>query len=413
MESPVWVVSELYYPEESATGYLLTRIAEGLARQRQVRVLCGQPNYLSRGVRAPVREIRNGVDIRRCPSTTWNKDILLFRLSNLLTISLSIFWEGVRNFRQGDVVLVVTNPPSLPFITALACRFRGAKCLLLIHDVYPEALVAAGVVGPDALLTRLIGRITSMLYRSVERVIVLGRDMRDVVLKTKAVGDSHVVVIPNWADVDVIWPTPKKENSLLDELGLTDKFVLQYAGNMGRTHGLETLVESAARLAEDSTTHFLFVGSGAKKKWVEQESERRKLGNITVLPNKPREEQIEFLNACDAAIISFVPGMAGISVPSRMYNVLAAGKPILAVADESSELARVVLEEGVGWVVAPNIPGNIVAAIRAAKANRALAEEMGRRGRAVAIKKYSLEKAIDAYCGIIQEVASENGPRRP
>jgi glycosyltransferase involved in cell wall biosynthesis len=408
MKSLVWVVSELYYPEESATGYLLTRIAEGLAKQYQVRVLCGQPNYLSRGVRAPVTEVRNGVDIRRCPSTTWNKDILLFRLFNLVTISFSIFWEGVCNFRRRDVVLVVTNPPSLPFITVLACRVRGAKCLLLIHDVFPEALVAAGLVKPDALLTRMIGRITSLLYRSVERVVVLGRDMRDVVLKTKTVSDRRVVVIPNWADIDIVWPTPKKENTLLSELGLADKFVLEYAGNMGRTHGLETLVESAASLAEDKTTHFLFVGSGAKKKWVEQESERRKLENITVLPNKPREEQIVFLNACDTAIISFVPGMAGISVPSRMYNVLAAGKPILAVADESSELARVVREEGVGWVVSPNRPGEIVAAIRAAQANGSLVEEMGKRGRAAATEKYSFEKAIDVYCKIIEEVASEN-----
>jgi colanic acid biosynthesis glycosyl transferase WcaI len=140
----LWVVSELYYPEETSTGHFLTHIAEGLAAHYPVSALCSQPTYSKRGSRAPRREVRHGVEIHRGLGTTFDKDVLPGKLANALTISLSLFLTALRRFRRGDVALVVTNPPFLPFLTRLACALRGARCVLLIHDVYPETLIAAG-----------------------------------------------------------------------------------------------------------------------------------------------------------------------------------------------------------------------------------------------------------------------------
>jgi colanic acid biosynthesis glycosyl transferase WcaI len=155
---PLWIVSELYYPEETSTGYFLTKIAEGLASNHSVHVVCGQPNYSAQKVRASSREIHNGVVIRRCWATTWNKNIWPLRLINFLTISISIFLHLIFVLRHGDQVLVVTNPPFLPFLTHWACRVHGARCFLLIHDVYPEVLVAAGLLSPNSRITRFLER---------------------------------------------------------------------------------------------------------------------------------------------------------------------------------------------------------------------------------------------------------------
>ena len=130
----VWIVSELYYPELTSTGYFLTGIAEGLAVDYDVSVLCGQPSYRARGTRAPTREICSGVYVRRCRATTLDKNKVALRIVNLVTISLSIFLSALFSLRRGDIVIAVTNPPLLPYVALLACRMRGGRFVLLVHD---------------------------------------------------------------------------------------------------------------------------------------------------------------------------------------------------------------------------------------------------------------------------------------
>ena len=389
----------MYYPEETSTGYFLTKIAEGLSPYFPVYVLCSQPTYSARGRNAPIREIHNGVKIRRCRGTRLNNDVFLFKFVNLVTISLSIFLHALWVFNRGDVVLVATNPPALPFLIAAACRIRGSKCVLLIQDVYPEALVAAGTLPRDSFSVRLLVGLNRILYRGVERISVLGRDMEALVgKKLDEVGRRKIVLIRNWADVDQIVPKFRGKSELLNELGLGDKFVLQFAGNLGRVHGIETLFETARKLSIiDKDVHFLFIGFGAKKKWLENAVIESGLSNVTLLPNRPRSDQQIFLNACDVAITAFVPGMSGVGVPSRMYNIFAAGKPIIAAVDEESELALVVREENLGWIVPPDHPERVLEAVLEARTNPDLVAEMGRRAREMAERKCSMHVVIDAY----------------
>lgn len=404
MSGRVWVASELYYPEETSTGFLLTRIAEGLAENFDVHVICGQPTYSARGRRAPRRERRNGVAIERCWSTTLDKDRLPLRLLNAVSISLSMFLTALVRFRRGDKVLVVTNPPFLPFVVSAAARLRGARAALIVHDVYPEVLTAAGLAGHRSPATRAAGALTRALYRSVERIVVLGRDMHALTrakLGSAAGQDasdaSKIVTIPNWADLQEVWPSPSDGVPLLRAHGLAGKFVAQYAGNMGRTHDLESIVEAARALAGDDQFHFLLLGGGAKSRAVTEGVARYALRNVTVAGQKPRSEQQTFLNACDVAVITFMPGLSGVSVPSRMYNVMAAGKPILAMADVDSELARVVAENEIGWVVPPTDWRGLVTALREAAADPARLAAMGARARAVAENRYALSHAIASY----------------
>lgn len=393
----LWVVSELYYPEETSTGYYLTKIAEGLAEDFEVKVLCGQPNYFKRGVRAPAREIHKGVDIRRCAGTTLDKNVIAFRLINMLTLGMSVFFKALFNFKKNDVVLVVTTPPSMPLIVALAARIKGAKYVPLIHDNYPELAIAAGKLKADSIVSQLTRSFNRWLYKRARKIIVVGRDMKELV--SKKLGDAQVpvAVIPNWGETEELEPRPKEENGLLKELGLTDSFVFLYAGNMGHPNDMESIVACAEKLKEDERFHFLFLGSGAKRKWLEAETAEKDLKNITLLSPRPRTEQNDFLNGCDVAIISLVPGMWGVSMPSRTYNTLAVGKPILALTEAGSELALVVEEEGIGWSVPPNEPEKLLAAIFIAYEKRGEFEEMRERARTAALEKYSLRSAIERY----------------
>ena len=395
--SRIWFLSELYYPEDSATGYYVTRIAEALAAAHDVGVLCAQPTYRARGTKAPVEERRNNVYVHRCAATTLNKDVLTFRLINLLTISASIFFNALWRIREGDIALVVTNPPTLPFVALLACKLRRAKLILRVEDVYPEAMVAAGIVGSGSIVVRILNALHRLLYRNVDRVIVLGRDMMRLVQEKLGPGIGQISIITNWADNEDITPLDRSSNPLLKRLGLADKFVVQYSGNMGRTHDLEGLLECARLLQAESGIHFLFIGNGAKEAWLKKTTEQLQLRNVTILPPQSREGLTDSLNACDIAVISFMNGMAGVSVPSRMYNILAAGKPILAVADDDSELARVVEDHRVGWVVPPGSADLIAIAVKEAAAGRLLLSEMSGRARTLVLDKYSQQQIVQKF----------------
>jgi colanic acid biosynthesis glycosyl transferase WcaI len=404
----VWYLSELYYPEDSATGYYVTKTAEALAATHNVSVLCAQPTYRARGTKAPAYEILNNVHVYRCAATALNKDVLTFRLLNLLTISVSLFFKAVRSIRQGDLVLVVTNPPTLPFVAFLACKLRRARLILRIEDVYPDAMIAAGMVRPGSVIVRMLNFMHRSLYRNVDRVIVLGRDMLQLVRKKLQQNDGHVSIITHWADCGEITPLKRNENLLLQKHGLTDKFVVQYSGNMGRTHDLEGLVQCARMLEPEHDIHFLFIGTGAKEMSLRRATQELGLKNVTILPPQPRADLAQSLNACDLAIISFVEGMAGVSVPSRMYNILAAGKPIVAVAEADSELSLVVQEEHVGWLVQPASPEKTAQAVREAFSNPGLLSEMSKRARALVLRDYTQMQIVGKIEGLLDSVASSD-----
>ncbi len=398
------VFSELYWPEDTSTGFFVTGIAEGLAQEREVLVFCAQPTYGRRGLRAPRQERHRDVDVHRVTSTTFTHHRSLGRAINSLTIAGSLSFHALRQLRADDQVLVVTNPPLLPYLVILAARLRRARCALLVHDVYPEVLEATGTVGRDGLIARAVRRLARWLYRSADRVVVLGRDMAALVATYLDGATTRIALIPNWGDVDEITPGPRKGNALLTKLRLEAKFVVQWLGNMGRTHAFEALLHAAAKMQGNRDVHFLFVGWGARRAWLEREIGRRALDNVTLLPPCGREDLSAYLAACDLAVIAFVPGMTGVSVPSRLYNVMASGRPLLAVADPESELSLVIREEGAGWTVAPAEPEGVVTAIASAVAAGAESRaQMGARARRAAENRYSRPAVIRSWRNLFAE----------
>ena len=383
----LWIVSELYYPEMTSTGYYITHIAEFLTDHVDVRVICGKPNYSARGVRVDRNETRHGVEISRVPAFRLNKNILFFRLLNALSLSIGVFIKELISIRAGDSVVVVTTPPVLPFITALAALMKGASYMVLVHDVYPEQLIATGILKRGSVVAWCFDLMNRCVYKHAASIIAVGRDMKEL-LETKLSGlDIPVPFIPNWAETDTITPQDRKENPLLREIGFEDKFVVLSAGNFGRPNDLETIVRAAERLSADTRVQFLFIGNGAKLKWLKARTST--LSNILILPPMPRERQNVFLNACDATVVSLVRGMLGAAVPSRTYNYMAAGKPLLAICERHSEIAGIIQENEIGKWVEPGDSEGLAAAIHDLLSRGTDLRRMSERARAAAVDKYS------------------------
>ncbi len=250
----------------------------------------------------------------------------------------------------------------------------------------PDVLVAGGLVSPDSRVVQLLGWLATRLYRRVDRIVVLGEDMRELIVARLARDADKVQVIRNWADTFEIAEVPC-ETTLIASLQLSAKFVVQFAGNMGRTHDLRSLAEAAERLQDLPDVHFLLMGWGARRDWLEARVRDAGIRNVSLLPHQPRAQLADALNACHLAVVPMVAGMKGLSVPSRMYNIMAAGKPILAIAESGSELATTILDEDIGWVVEPGRVDRLVEAIREAREDRDRLGAMGRRARDVAVRK--------------------------
>jgi colanic acid biosynthesis glycosyl transferase WcaI len=398
MDKRIVIVSELYYPESNATGYYLTGIAEGLAGDNDVRVVCCQPTYDLKGTKVDKEEIRNGVHIKRCNALVFSKNNLIKKIFNVVWISMALTFKAIFTIKSNDIVMVVTNPPTLPHLISVLCKIKRASCIMLVQDVYPDAMVAAGIFDENSVIVRILKCLNRWFYKYISEVVVLGRDMHKRVLKyVKSSCKLHI--IPNWGDVELI--NKVDDNKILDELNLLNKFVVQLSGNIGRTHDIDIIIKAARELQSDKNIVFFIVGGGVKKRYLEKTVQIENLSNVVIKPKYPRERLGELLSACDIAIISMNEGMCGVSVPSRMYNIMAAGKAILAVVDEGSEVCNIINEEDVGFVIRPGDELGLVRTIRRAALERAAIKDMGRKARRVIVEKYTYNHILNRYKSLI------------
>lgn len=399
MSRRLWVVSELYFPEETSTGYFLTRIAEGLVDQFDIQVVCSRPTYSERHLAVAWQEKRHGTTIHRMRSTRLNKDSLFGRVINLVSFTLAALLFCLVRMRHGDRLLIVTNPPVLPPLVGLIAWFRRVKGVLLVHDVYPEVLIATGHVKKGGLADRLLSAVTRWTYRLYADVVVLGRDMENVARPKVAGSSTQLHIISNWGDADEIFPAPKKENPFRHLHGLQEQAIVQFSGNLGRTHDVESVLDAAAILAAERAITFCFIGYGGKSALIERRRREQVSENLYFVPRQPREMLGPMLASADAAVIAFIDRMYGVSVPSRMYNIMSAGVPIIAMAHPTSELALVVQEERCGWVIDPADTDGLVAIARSLTTPEGLkdAHERGARGRDAMLRRFTLPIVLAAF----------------
>ena len=399
----LWIVSEFYYPDENATGYLLTQLAEGLAKDFQIQVVTCRSGSVGQSGKGPERH--NDVSIVRSPVPHLDRTNILLRLVRDLLTTISLSVSLFRRISADDTVLVVTNPPALPGVVRLVAKFKDAKYVILAYDVYPEVIIAAGLINQNSWMATMLRSFSRKAFQGAAMVVALGWDMKELLKKTYGVEESRIRVIHNWGETKTIIPSSPLRDSTLKQVGLERKFVVQYVGNIGRTHNLEILVEAAAQLTRRPDIAFFVIGDGVKANWLRAQIADRGLTNIVFLPFFPRTRQAEAHAAGDIAFVSFITQMNGVSVPSRMYNMMAAGKPMLAVTSPDSELARVIEEEQIGWVITSGDAQDVVRVIEEASVNHNILSVMAGRARAAVEKKYSPEVVIPKFRAMFLEMA--------
>jgi glycosyltransferase involved in cell wall biosynthesis len=341
-----WIVTELFYPEEVSTGYVMTKIAEKINESAEIGVICGSAEYQSGAFKATYN-LSDKIIIKRIRIPKLNKNLFLSRTIGFFLFAFGVGIKILFNVNSGDKLVLVTNPPILLPLIAFLKKFKKFGFIIIVHDVFPENAVAAGIIKKESFLFRTLSSVFNTSYKSADRLITVGSDMKEFFLQ-KIGNKVPIRVITNWADHNDIYPIEKSDfyrNYINESKG---KIIIQFAGNIGRVQGLELLFQELVTI-ENSSYHFVLVGDGAQKKYLLDFARKNKLEQIQFIPSRSRSEQNNFLNACDIGLVTLSPGMFGLGVPSKIYNIFSAGKPVIYIGDNNSEISRYIIDNSAGW----------------------------------------------------------------
>jgi glycosyltransferase involved in cell wall biosynthesis len=408
MSSPctrVFFVNRYFYPDESATAQLLADLAFGLAATgAEVHVVCSRQLYTDEAAALPARETIGGVHVHRLWTTRFGRNRLLGRAIDYASFYLTAARFLLMRLRRRDVVVAKTDPPLISVFAALAARLRRAVLVNWLQDVFPEVASALGANPLPAALDRLLRRMRNASLRQAAVNVVLGERMRDTIA-AQGVPAAQIEVIENWADTAALSVLSPAHSALRASLGLHDRFVVGYSGNLGRAHEYQTLLGAAVRLRNDASIAFLVTGGGVGMDALHVAARERGLQNIRFLPYQPRARLGDSLAAADVHLVSLLPGLEGLVMPSKFYGILAAGRPVFFIGDSDGEIARVLRVHPCGMVIAPGASGDLVKAIHGLQAAAKERESMAEIARRLAVGRYSAAAAQRRWSALLARVA--------
>jgi glycosyltransferase involved in cell wall biosynthesis len=391
----VVLVTQHYAPFPSTTSGYMTDIARELAQTRRVLVISSSPDSATKLLTPGEPEI---IEIK----SWWpKKSALVSRSFAAVLFSIQVFFAVLRHARREDVLLCVTTPFTLPYTVALAARLRRAASALIIYDLYPDTLVMAGFLGASSALTRWLRSANAVMFRRLDAIVIIGRDMSAKLLDYPKMTAAKLNLIPNWATLPVHYRDLNPENPYRKRS--EGRFVVAMSGNAGFTHDPESVFEAARLLQHNGDIRFLLSGEGVGWAKLHAMQAASPLPNVTLIERVAESELESFLSAGDVWIVPYRKHNTGVSVPSRIYNLLAVGRPIIICSDPDAEAAILIREENIGWVAPPEDPRALAEIVAAAASAGAATAEKGRRAANVACS-YTRDIALKAYCGLMDRL---------
>lgn len=404
------ILTQYFHPDVAATGQLLTELSFGLIKLNcKVIVYTAQPSYHYR-TKEKSFEVFNGAEIHRLWSTKLNKNTRLGKVVNSITFFVSVLGKLLIH-NDGSLLMIVSNPPFLPLIGYFLKIFKRRKYIWLVNDVYPDIAVTLNYLKKGGIIERLWHMINSLIFKKASAVIVLSDTMYDTLMKKfqsiESADQRSIYVIHNWVDEQFIKPIPKKESLFAIQNNLTDKFVVLYSGNMGISHDLETIIYAAAHL-QDKNIDFIFIGDGAKRQSLVDLVRQLNISNVKFFPYQSRDYLPHSLTCSDVSIVTLEKNIDGLSMPSKLYSILATGRPVLALVESNSEVAKIIQNAKSGTIVSQSDVDSVIKVIMEYYSDPTRIIIEGNNGRKYLEEHFTLEKSSKKYHEIINTVLSND-----
>ena len=397
-------LNKFFHPDHSATSQMLSQLSLAMVEKDwNVHVITSQQRYDNPKAELSARECVDGVETHRVWTTRFGRDGLALRAIDYFTFYLSAAWRLHRLVQPGDIVVANTDPPLLSVIALPIVWLRGARLVNWLHDIFPEAAGALGVGGrAGRFLFRPLRRLRNWTLRRAAVNVALGERMA-ARLRLESVPESQIAIIPNWADGLTVRPVAPHNNALRTEWGLAGSFVVGYSGNLGRAHEIDTMLETMTLVHKTWAELdrlgivFLFIGGGTRYARLRREAEARKLTNIRFQPYQPVERLSESLSVPDVHLVSLQPKLEGLIVPSKLYGVMAAGRPTLFIGDPDGETARVLRAEQCGCAIKQGDAIGLIRHIVELARDPERRQRMGERARSAFEARFDKEIALGKW----------------
>lgn len=412
MKKKILVYAHYFYPDVASTGQILTELCEGLEKDFEIVVICAVPSYSGtvdnkyKEKRLYFDEYRNikVVRVRVCDFDKTNK---VSRIKNIL----GYFFNAIIatfSVKDVDIVYSISQPPILGGILGhIGKILKRAKYVYNIQDFNPEQTEAVNY-SKNKLLLELARKADKMSCRASNKIIIVGRDMQNTLINrfnNKNVPSNEV--INNWIDEKSIFPIDRNHPKIIEfknKYSLNDKFIIMYSGNIGLYYDLENIIKVIGKFSNRYDVIFAFVGDGTMKNTLEQYVEENSLENVKFIPYQNKEDLIYSLNAGDVHLVTNQKGIKGISVPSKIYGVLAAGKPILGVLERDSEAELIIRNCNCGIVVEPKDYNGIELAIQRMLDEKDNMQTLGKKGRIYLEENLTKDMSIKRYRDVLSNL---------
>jgi colanic acid biosynthesis glycosyl transferase WcaI len=392
----ILLVTQYFKPESVGASIWIHQLAVDLVNMgHRVTVLTGFPNYPKRiifdGYQGKIfmQEKIDGVDVFRTYIYASPNEALWSRALNFCSFCASAALGGLA-VPKPDVICCIMPPLPLGLSAEFLGLFKRAPVVVNIQDIYPDIAIALGFLR-NRLVIRFFQAMERFIYRRAVAIIVISDGFKENLLG-KGVAPSKIYVVPNWADPDFIRPGPK-DNSFRRQLDVGDRFTLIYSGNLSHNSNLEPVI-GAAELLRDEPFAFVIVGEGVRKAHLERTVQEKQLNNILFFPFQPLELYPEVLRAADMNLVTLSTQAAMASVPSKVFKIMASGRPVLAITVQGNEVHRLVSEAKCGLCVSPDDPVALAEALRYAAAHQDELERMGKNGRRYLEDHFSRPKCV-------------------
>jgi hypothetical protein len=344
MKKRIWIVTELFFPEETAVAFIFTRIADYLSNDYNVSVICGPEFYDNHKKTFSDNFVfSNKIEIYRIKTLNLNKNSLIQRTVKLISISIRMGFLMCKKIPRDDIVILSTNPAPLLLLVSVIKYFKRFQLHILVHDVFPENTIPAKIFkNKKSIIFKTLKFFFDKAYSRADHLIVIGCDMKEIISKkvSRYKTQPGISIVPNWSHSTIIPLNSSHQGG--------NKIKLQYAGNIGRVEGLMEVLD-AFRLSKGNNLILNLRGTGALSSDIKNYITKNDCKNIFFSGGYSRSEENKILADCDLGIVSLSEGMFGLGVPSKTYNLLSAGKPILYIGEPGTEISKLVLENGIGW----------------------------------------------------------------
>lgn len=394
-------VNRYFYPDYSATSQILSDLSFYMASSGfAVEIITSRLNYADSNCVLQKTDVVNNVKIHRVWTTRFGRHNLLGRSIDYMSFYVSSFIFMLMHLNKSDILIAKTDPPLISIIASLVCKLKGCLLINWTQDLFPEVAKSLGVKGVGLVYSLLV-YLRNMSLKYAYSNVVIGEKMSDII-QANGVKKEKIKVIHNWSINDDIVPIDSSINPLRSEWNLENKFIVGYSGNIGRAHEFETLINTAIELSSNEKIAFLIIGGGAQYDSIKSKVEKLNLNNFIFKPYQSHDQLQYSLTLPDLHVISLLPELEGLIVPSKFYGIAASGRPVLYIGSCDGEIPRIIKNYECGKTIEIGDYSTSVSYIEDLVSNNELALKAGVSCRKLYDEVYNKKNSFKSWLEVLE-----------